>query len=91
MWQINRILLWPTSSLILAELLFASPVSVFSLGSKPSEFGIERKRKSTWFQMMIAVHWCVENNLQLDSRITRGFLLFREKIEVLFVARLENF
>lgn len=41
--------------------------------------------------MMIAVPWCGENNLQLDSRITRGFLLFREKIEVPFVARLKNF
>lgn len=71
------VLLWPASSLILTELLFASPVSVFSLGSKPSEFGTERKRKSTWFQMMIAGHWCKENHLQLDSRITRGFLLFR--------------
>ena len=46
MGWINRVLLWPTSSLILTELLFASPVSVFSLGSKPSEFGTERKRKS---------------------------------------------
>lgn len=77
--------------MILTELLFASPVSVFSLGSKPSEFGTERKRKSSWFQMMIAVHWCGENNLQLDSRITRVFFLFREKIEVPFVARLKNF
>lgn len=26
---------------------------LFSLGRKPSEFGIERKGKSTWFQMMM--------------------------------------
>lgn len=33
--------------------------------------------------MMIAVHWCGEKNLQLDSRITRAFLLFRGKLKLL--------
>lgn len=33
--------------------------------------------------MMLAVRWCGENNLQLDSRITRGFPLFGGKLKFL--------